>query len=65
MGVIVDGVWEVLTLPASDIENTPGFLSGMAIPHRHGMAKIKDKVKILLDINRVLSAEEAAGLESL
>jgi purine-binding chemotaxis protein CheW len=65
IGVIVDAVSEVLTLQASDIENTPDFGSGVAIPYLLGMPKIKGKVKILLDINRVLSVEEAAGLGSL
>jgi purine-binding chemotaxis protein CheW len=65
MGIIVDGVSEVLTLQSGDIENTPDFGSGMAIPYLLGMAKIKGKVKILLDINRVLSAQEAAGLGAL
>jgi purine-binding chemotaxis protein CheW len=65
MGVIVDGVSEVLTLQASDIENTPDFGSGVAIPYLLGMAKIKGQVKILLDINRLLSAQEAARLGAL
>jgi purine-binding chemotaxis protein CheW len=65
IGVIVDEVSEVLTLQAGDIENTPDFGSGVAIPYLLGLAKIKGKVKILLDINRVLSVEEAAGLGSL
>jgi len=65
IGVIVDAVSEVLTLQGSDIENTPDFGAGVAIPYLLGMAKIKGKVKILLDINRVLSAQEAAGLGSL
>jgi chemotaxis signal transduction protein len=50
---------------AGDIENTPDFGSGAAIPYLLGMAKIKGQVKILLDINRVLSAGQAAGLGSL
>lgn len=62
---LVDAVSEVLTLQASDIENTPDFGSGVAIPYLLGMAKVKGKVKILLDINRVLSAQEADGLGSL
>ncbi len=65
IGVIVDAVSEVLTLQAGDIEDTPNFGGGMGIPYLLGMAKIKGRVKILLDINRVLSAQEAAGLGSL
>lgn len=65
IGVVVDAVSEVLTLQGGDIEDTPDFGSGVAIPYLLGMAKIKGKVKILLDINRVLSEQEAAGLGSL
>ena len=65
MGTIVDAVSEVLTLQAGDIENTPNFGDGTATPYLLGMAKIKGKVKILLDINMVLSAQEVHGLESV
>ena len=65
MGTIVDGVSEVLTLQSADIENTPDFGDGTATPYLLGMAKIKGKVKILLDINMVLTAQEVHGLESV
>jgi purine-binding chemotaxis protein CheW len=65
IGVIVDAVSEVLTLQPGDIENTPDFGGGIALPYLLGMAKIKGKVKILLDINHVLSAQEAMGLGAL
>ncbi len=53
-GIIVDGVSEVLTLQTSDIEDTPDFGMGAATPYLLGLAKIKGKVKILLDINKVI-----------
>ena len=62
IGVIVDCVSEVLTLQASDIEDTPDFGNGVDINYLLGMAKIKGKVKILLDIDRVLSAQEAQSI---
>lgn len=62
IGVIVDAVSEVLTLQGSEIEDTPDFGSGVATPYLLGMAKIKGKVKILLDIDRLLSAQEVSGL---
>lgn len=65
MGCVVDGVSEVLNLAAADIEDTPDFGQGVATPYLLGMAKIKGKVKILLDINRVLTSEEMIGLESV
>jgi purine-binding chemotaxis protein CheW len=64
LGLIVDAVSEVLNVAASDIEDTPDFGTGVAMPYLLGMAKIKDKVKILLDIDRVLSIQEMARIES-
>ncbi|HLK19425.1 MAG TPA: chemotaxis protein CheW [Bryobacteraceae bacterium] len=64
-GIIVDGVSEVLTLQAGEIEDTPDFGSGVETPYILGMAKIKNKVKILLDINRVFTAQEVRRLESV
>ncbi len=65
MGVVVDGVSEVLNLSAGDIEDTPDFGRGVATPYLLGMAKIKGKVKILLDINLVLTSQELKGLEAV
>jgi purine-binding chemotaxis protein CheW len=63
-GVIVDAVSEIVNLQASEIENTPDFGGGVATPYLLGMAKIKGRVKILLDIDVVLAAEDMPGLAS-
>ncbi len=65
IGMIVDGVADVLTLAEADIEDTPDFGTGCAAAYLKGMAKIKGKVKILLDIDQVLSTSEIAGLSVL
>lgn len=65
IGMIVDGVVEVLNLMASDIEDTPDFGPGVDTPFLTGMAKVKGKVKILLDIDQVLSTTELQGLSAL
>lgn len=62
MGLIVDGVEEVLNLSKADIEETPDFGSKMSTEYLKGMAKVKGKVTSLLDIDRVLGA---AGLEEV
>jgi purine-binding chemotaxis protein CheW len=62
IGIIVDCVAEVLTLQTTDIEDTPDFGSGVETPYLLGMAKVKGKVKILLDIDRVLTAQEVMSL---
>jgi len=61
-GIVVDGVSEVLTLAPGDIEDTPDFGRGVATPYLLGMAKVKGTVKILLDINMVMTAQEISGL---
>ena len=65
MGIVVDGVVEVLTLAASDIEDTPDFGGGAATPYLLGMAKVKGKVKILLEIDQVLIGQDMSGLDAL
>ena len=65
MGIVVDGVAEVLNLVPGDIEDTPDFGQGVVTPYLLGMAKIKGKVKILLDIDQVLTSQELHGIESV
>jgi purine-binding chemotaxis protein CheW len=65
MGVAVDGVAEVLNLAAGDIEDTPDFGDGTATPYLLGMAKVKGRVKILLDIERVLTGQDLQALNIL
>ncbi|MGQ9634488.1 MAG: chemotaxis protein CheW [Bryobacteraceae bacterium] len=65
MGIVVDGVSEVLTLTGADIEDTPDFGHGITVPYLLGMAKTKEGVKILLDIDQVLSTQEVHKLEAV
>ncbi len=65
MGAVVDGVAEVLNIQESEIEDMPDFGANMTLPHVLGMAKVKGKVKILLDIDRVLTTLEISNLAML
>lgn len=65
MGVIVDGVSEVVNLTSVEIEDTPDFGTGIQTPYLLGMAKTKGKVRMLLDIDHVLSNQELPGLDAL
>jgi len=65
MGIVVDEVSEVITMAAGEIEDTPDFGASVATTYILGMAKIKGKVKILLDINEVLTNQEIHGLEAV
>ena len=65
IGLIVDGVSEVLTLAAGDVEDAPDFGDGNETPFVLGIAKFKGSVKILLKIEDVLTLQELRGIESL
>ncbi len=62
-GIVVDSVSEVLNIKGEDIEDTPSFGEKVDTEYIFGMAKMEGGVKILLDIDKVLSAEEIAVLE--
>jgi purine-binding chemotaxis protein CheW len=62
MGLVVDGVEEVLNIATADIEETPDFGGEIATDYIVGMAKVKGSVKTLLDIDGVVSAEALKNL---
>ena len=63
IGIVVDSVSEVLNIKGKDIEDSPTFGTKLNTDYILGMAKMEGGVKILLDIDRVLSGEEVASLE--
>jgi len=63
MGILVDSVSEVLNIKGNDIEETPTFGARLNTDYILGMAKMNGGVKILLDIDRVLNAEEITILD--
>ena len=65
MGLLVDAVSEVLNFAPSDIENTPDFGKGISTPYLLGIAKMKGSVKILLNIDEVLSSSDVQNMESV
>jgi purine-binding chemotaxis protein CheW len=58
VGVIADAVSEVLELAAGDIEPTPPFGTQVRVDYLTGMGKVGKGFVLLLDLDRVLSAEE-------
>ncbi|MDY6952970.1 MAG: chemotaxis protein CheW [Thermodesulfobacteriota bacterium] len=62
-GIVVDSVSEVLNMKAEEIEETPTFGTKLDTEYILGMAKMEGGVKILLDIDRILSPEEIAVVE--
>ena len=63
MGIVVDAVTDVLPVKAEEIEAAPDFGAKVDTHYILGMANMDGTVKILLDIDRVMTAEEIAELE--
>ncbi|HHI03281.1 MAG: chemotaxis protein CheW [Candidatus Zixiibacteriota bacterium] len=65
MGIIVDAVSEVLDISEDEIEDAPAFGTHVNTRFILGIGKVRDEVKILLDIDEVLTAIDIAMLEEL
>lgn len=64
VGLIVDAVREVLRLGSEAIEPTPDLVTNRVdTAYFKGVGKLEDRLIILLDLNRLLTAEEVSGLD--
>jgi purine-binding chemotaxis protein CheW len=64
IGIVVDSVSEVINIKGCDIEDPPSFGAALNTEYILGMAKAGGSVKILLDIDRVLTGDEALMLSA-
>ncbi len=58
MGVIVDTVQEVYSIHDNQIEDPPDLGASVDSSYFLGMGKVEGSVKILLDIDRIISSEQ-------
>jgi purine-binding chemotaxis protein CheW len=58
VGALADAVHEVVELPASHMEPPPRFGSSLSADYVRGVARHDDGFIVVLDIDRVLQAEE-------
>jgi len=64
MGIIVDSVSEVMNIQGEDVEQSPDLGAGDRTRYILGMAKVEESVKILIDIDKLLSEDKIKQLES-
>jgi purine-binding chemotaxis protein CheW len=62
LGILVDGVNEVLEVEPTQIESRPEFGMGMRADFVNGMIRIDGRFIIILDVNQVLSSSELIAL---
>jgi purine-binding chemotaxis protein CheW len=58
VGVLADSVQEVIELGAGDVEPTPAFGTQVKVDFLLGMGKLAKRFVLLLDLDRVVSADE-------
>lgn len=63
MGILVDAVSEVLDIQENEIENPPTFGAEVDTRFILGIGKVKNSVKILLDIDKVLTTVDISLME--
>lgn len=64
MGILVDKVSEVLDIAAKDIDEPPSFGAEVNTDYILGIGKAQGRVKLLLDIEKVLSKQDVVALRS-
>ncbi len=64
MGLVVDRVSEVMNIASEDIDDAPSFGSEVDTSYLLGVAKAEGQVKLLLDIDKVLSGHELLSLST-
>lgn len=65
MGIVVDGVSEVYTVPESEIREAPDFGTKVRTEFIKGLATIEDKMVIVLDIDKMLNSDELAVIDAV
>ncbi len=65
VGIIVDTVQEVLNIKGEQIDPPPPLGASVDTTFILGMGKVKEEVKILLDIDKVLNEEKALAAEEV
>lgn len=58
VGVIVDMVHEVAMIPASSVSPPPALFRGVSAEFIRGIAKVRDQLVVVLDVDRVLSSTD-------
>jgi len=62
LGLVVDDVTEVVTIPVTDIKPPPAVSDGLIVNHLLGVCLSGDNLVMLLDIDRLLTTNEVSAL---
>jgi purine-binding chemotaxis protein CheW len=62
LGLVVDDVTEVITVPVKDIKPPPSVSEGTIVNHLLGVCLSGENMVMLLDIDRLLTSNEVSAL---
>jgi len=62
IGVVVDAVSEVLRIPASTVDEAPQVASDISTEFIQGIAKLEDRLIILIDMDRLIEKSEGTAM---
>ncbi|WCG81898.1 chemotaxis protein CheW [Pectobacterium sp. A5351] len=65
VGIVVDGVSDVLSLTADQIRSAPEFAVTLSTEYLTGLGSLGERMLILVDIEKLLSSEEMALVDSV
>lgn len=65
IGLIVDGVSEVVHLPSDQIEPIPQTISAIDAEYLSGVGKLENRLVILLNLDKLFSELEKAAIEQI
>jgi len=63
VGVVVDGVSDVMTLDPEQIKPAPEFSLSLSSDYLSGLASVGERMLVLVDIEKLLNSEEMALVE--
>lgn len=65
VGFVVDSVSEVLRIPVSTVEPPPPVVAGLESDYISAVGKLQDRLLILLDLDKLLSADDLEQLTQM
>lgn len=65
LGMIVDGVSEVLRINSDIVETPPSVITNVDSDYLEGVAKLADQLIILLDLDEMLTKQEKQAIEAI
>ena len=63
MGIMIDSISKVVSMPNSDIQPPPSMLQGIGQRYIKGVGKMEDKLLVVLDLDKLFTNEEDESAE--